>query len=319
MDDIINNLERLAEDIRADLKDREQGKGQWVRATIALCQHLAQARDHFKDHIAFGKWFELCGFGLNKDERAVAIAMGRDLERAREVLEATKRTSLQLIFNKEFRVLSAQTTPETKPEPMAKKNGERRPYKKRTQSPELTRALFVYDRRKEAGEPITGMAIALEADASKTTALTAIKIRQLDGPVVVDTTALTTTAQTKIEVAMRAYQKKLDAQFEMKVMEEARRRNDELSIPHYLKQIEQLNSVLNSPMGRDKIMTKGEYTTILKCLHPDSLNTRTVEQLQEAFTIFNSYRARLADDEPERKTASRLPQTREELLARKKR
>jgi hypothetical protein len=70
---------------------------------------------------------------------------------------------------------------------------------------------------------------------------------------------------------------------------------------------------------RNGVMTKSEYNTILRCLHPDGLKSRTEQQLSEAFRIFTHYKLKMvADDDERQKFMSGLPRTREELLARKK-
>ena len=70
-------------------------------------RQLAEARDapELKADIAFSRWCEDNGFGedvLNKNERAAAIAMGREPEALRQCLETTTRSSLQYIYHSEF-------------------------------------------------------------------------------------------------------------------------------------------------------------------------------------------------------------------------
>jgi DNA processing protein len=56
---------------------------------------------------------------MNHQTRAALVAMGQDMTRAREVLAATERRSLELVFRNEFQVTSARKSP-PKPAPQKK-------------------------------------------------------------------------------------------------------------------------------------------------------------------------------------------------------
>jgi hypothetical protein len=64
-------------------------------------------------------------------------------------------------------------------------------------------------------------------------------------------------------------------------------------------------------------MTKAEYNTIMRCLHPDSLRSRTEEQLAEAFRLFTAYRLKLVppDAEEREKLMAGFPRTPEDWEA----
>jgi hypothetical protein len=96
--------------------------------------------------------------------------------------------------------------------------------------------------------------------------------------------------------------------------------SEEYKIPAYLAELASIRRLLT---GRQAVMSRAEYNIILRCLHPDSSASRTAEQLGEAFRIFTTYKLKLYSEEEEevekrRQSRSTLPQTREELLARKK-
>lgn len=129
--------------------------------------------------------------------------------------------------------------------------------------------------------------------------------------------ALSGTAQQKLEAAMRAHRRKLELEFEGRVQAECKKRAEELSLPGYFKRMDEIKQMLSWP--RNSVMTKSDYNTILRCLHPDGLNSRTEQQLAEAFRIFTHYKLKMvADDDERQKLMSGFPHTREELLARKK-
>lgn len=69
-----------------------------VDAAIAL----AEARDLIRDNIGFGRWCDEARFRLNAHDRAALVAMGADPEQLSDVLRATERRSIQLIFKHEW-------------------------------------------------------------------------------------------------------------------------------------------------------------------------------------------------------------------------
>lgn len=102
-------IDQLAKQINDDLRQADLRFGEWVQYRIRLCLGLKEARDLFPNNADFGSWCEANGFGeviLSKDDRAAAIAMGRNPERLQEVFEQTTRRSLRLIYQIEFLPLS---------------------------------------------------------------------------------------------------------------------------------------------------------------------------------------------------------------------
>jgi hypothetical protein len=126
---------------------------------------------------------------------------------------------------------------------------------------------------------------------------------------------LSPTAQQKLD----AYKRQLERDFEYRVRMEAMKWVNEVRIPIYEQKLAAIEQMLSWP--RNAVMYKEEYNKILMCLHPDSLNSRTSDQLAEAFRIFTHYKPKMvATDEEERRRilSSDLPRTREELLARRR-
>jgi hypothetical protein len=128
---------------------------------------------------------------------------------------------------------------------------------------------------------------------------------------------LSDTAQKKLDAAIRAHQRKLELEFDARVQAACQKWADDMRLPMYEKRLDEIAKMLTWP--RNAVMTKSEYNTILRCLHPDGLNSRTEQQLAEAFRLFTHYKLKMVADEEERKKVlSDFPRTREELLARKK-
>jgi hypothetical protein len=95
-------LERLVASIGELLTRDAANQKEWVEIKLSLCAELVDARMEFKAHREFGEWFSAY-FDMNHQDRAAYIAMGRDLELAREILEITERRSIQHIYEKEFK------------------------------------------------------------------------------------------------------------------------------------------------------------------------------------------------------------------------
>lgn len=114
--------ERVARALRDDIRlmtetsQREKDSADaWRANAINTCLHFAEARDmEPTDDRAFGAWCEANGVTLNSDDRAAAIAMGRDPERLKAVLATTARRSLQMIYRHEFVSRSATKDPAPK-------------------------------------------------------------------------------------------------------------------------------------------------------------------------------------------------------------
>ena len=296
-----DSLADLAVLIRLDISRREESKEHWVEATLDLCRHLADARAEFKGDAEFGRWFEESRIKLNKDERAAAIHMGEDIDRAREILLATDRRSLKQIHDKEFRILHVEKA--------------KKPQKPKPPTEEFERAMRVIERRAAAGEGLTYAEIEKEAGASSTPVRRALAAFEAGRASAAQLENLLNAPQReKLEAAMRAYKRRLDLEFEARVIEEARRRSEELSLPFYFEKLDKIERQL---AGRSGVMPRREFRKILACLHPDMARPGQEQRFEEAFRIFNGYEIKLVSDDKLAVT-SHLPHTIEELLARKK-
>lgn len=82
----------------------EAGTAEWVEGSLQMAAALAEARGHFTADRDFGQWLKQStsppGWALrhNGHDRAALIYLGRNLELAREILEATDSRSYRLIW-----------------------------------------------------------------------------------------------------------------------------------------------------------------------------------------------------------------------------
>jgi hypothetical protein len=104
---------------------------------------------------------------------------------------------------------------------------------------------------------------------------------------------LSFTAQQKLEIAARQHKAKLDANFRTTVLEEVRKRIDEIVLPHWKEQIEQSKELFSR---RRKLMDKKTFDTIRRALHPDSRNSISDKKLGEAFDAFMGLEKYLLDE-----------------------
>jgi hypothetical protein len=123
-------------------------------------------------------------------------------------------------------------------------------------------------------------------------ALEHVEIRR-EAEAEIDPSTLSMTAQEKLAAAMRQHQRKLDAAFEQRVLEECRRRMDEISLPHWRQQIEQAKQLY---ARRKALMSKETFNTIRRGLHPDSRNAISEKKLSEAFDAFMGLEKFLLDE-----------------------
>lgn len=104
---------------------------------------------------------------------------------------------------------------------------------------------------------------------------------------------LSITAQQKNEIWRRQEQARLAAQFKQQVLDEVRRRIDEIILPHWKEQIDQAKELYKHRRGA---MDKPTFNKIRRALHPDSRNSISDKVLAEAFDTFMSLEKFLLDE-----------------------
>jgi len=114
-----------------------------------------------------------------------------------------------------------------------------------------------------------------------------------EGPTQVERSDLSLTAQQKLDAAIRQHQAKLDAAFHNRVLDEVKKRIDEIVLPHWKKQIEEAQKLYQHRRGA---MSKETFNTIRRALHPDSRQSISDKKLGEAFDTFMSLEKFLLDE-----------------------
>lgn len=130
---------------------------------------------------------------------------------------------------------------------------------------------------------------------------------------VIERADLSMSAQEKFDAAIRQYKRKLDAEFELRVLEECNKRLNELSLPAYVAEMAKLEHSITSRKG---IMTEETFKLILRCLHPDK--SASVEKHNRAFHEFNSLEKRLLNEKESPTVFRPMPRTTAEMMAMRK-
>jgi hypothetical protein len=109
------------------------------------------------------------------------------------------------------------------------------------------------------------------------------KLGEIIAEPVIDPATLSLSAQEKLAAAMRQHQRALDAQFQLRVSEEIRRRVDEIILPEWKRRIDEAKRIFNRRRG---IMDKDTFNMIRRGLHPDSRKGISDQKLAAAFDAF---------------------------------
>jgi transposase len=110
---------------------------------------------------------------------------------------------------------------------------------------------------------------------------------------VVEREDLSLSAQHKLDLAVKQHQRKLDLKFERTVLDEIKRRIDEIVLPEWRKQIAEAKTLFNRRKG---IMDKETFNMIRRGLHPDSRNAISDKRLEDAFNAFMKLEKLLLDE-----------------------
>jgi hypothetical protein len=300
-----SKLDLLAKRIRNGIDLRQQSDAEWIQATLDLSAALWEAKhDYFKDNTKlFGQWLNDSGFDLNPQDRAAYVGFGQDLDRARGILENTKSRSVQIIFKREFRLDRPINSQKPKADPGL------------TTTPELERALAAYDHFKSLGVEPTQTQVEERAKVSNTVVRRAFERRKTEAELAKqepDLASFSASAKQKIEAAVRKIQKRMDAEFDMRVQQGIRAHMAEHVLPMYAEKLalaDRIIAVHKRPFSIE------EYRKLLGALHPDS---SSVERRTEMFRLVKERELLLRPAERDKPLSSDLPKTIEELLARRK-
>lgn len=126
---------------------------------------------------------------------------------------------------------------------------------------------------------------------------------------------LSMTAQEKLETAIRQAKRKIEAEFDVRLRSEIRKRLEETVLPSYNKTYSECQDIIRSRKG---IITKADYRKIIFCLHPDRIANMKDESLsrrfRDAYDLFVKLEKRLLDEKESPSDLPALPRTYDELM-----
>jgi hypothetical protein len=97
-------LKVAADKLHAGVDLWRQGRESCREGMLQAAAALAEAKALLPATQAFGKWCDENFPEIGKDDRAALIHFGKNLDKARQVLAATERSSPQLIYANEWKV-----------------------------------------------------------------------------------------------------------------------------------------------------------------------------------------------------------------------
>ncbi len=96
---------------------------------------------------------------------------------------------------------------------------------------------------------------------------------------------LSLSAQEKFDAALRHAKRKLELEFDQRVLDECKLRIEESILPAYRKDLVDAAATLRS---RNGILPLAMFKKILSCLHPDRVGPELQQRYQDAFTAFKA-------------------------------
>jgi transposase-like protein len=130
----------------------------------------------------------------------------------------------------------------------------------------------------------------------------------------IDPATLSLSAQQKLGAAIRQHQRKLDHEFEARVLAGIQERLEATVLPHYKKTEAQYRVIIKSRKG---VMDRATYKKILSCLHPDRVDPSLARRYEEAFNLFTKLEAVLLKEKESPTPSVKMPTTYAEMMAMK--
>lgn len=130
----------------------------------------------------------------------------------------------------------------------------------------------------------------------------------------IDPVTLSLTAQQKLDAAISQHQRKLDQEFEARVLAGIQERLKSTVLPHYKKTEAQYRAIIKSRKG---VMDRATYKKILSCLHPDRVDRSLARRYEEAFNLFTKLEAVLLNEKESPTPSLKMPTTYAEMMAMK--
>jgi hypothetical protein len=137
------------------------------------------------------------------------------------------------------------------------------------------------------------------------------KIRRANSPDVV----LAMSAKQKLDSAIRAAVRKVEAEFDVRIRNEVRKRLEETILPSYNKSYAEHQDVIKSRKG---VMDRASYRKLIFCVHPDRVASMKDETLskrfRDAYDLLINIEKRLLDEKESPTNFPPMPSSYDELM-----
>jgi len=120
--------------------------------------------------------------------------------------------------------------------------------------------------------------------------------------------------QEKLAIALRQQHRKQEVEFEQRVLDECKRRLDELILPHHVKKLTDAQAII---VARKGVMPRADFKKILACLHPDRVDDELKSKYTAAFHIMKELEVVLCKESELPTEGIEFPRTYAEMMARK--
>jgi transcriptional regulator with XRE-family HTH domain len=125
-------------------------------------------------------------------------------------------------------------------------------------------------------------------------------------------------AQEKFDAALRQYKRKLDLEFEARVLAECQKRIEDTILPQYNKEMDEARAIIKTRKG---VMSRAAYKKLLVCLHPDQVefvkDAGLKRKYDEAFKLLTGLEIVLCSEAEMPTSSDKFPRTYAEMMARK--
>jgi hypothetical protein len=313
--------EQIAKQIHACLANMRHCETEWVENAVRLCEEVAAAKAVYPNTKQFGRWWDGQDFDMNADTRAALVAMGQDIEKAREVLAITERRSIERVYRHEFQLRRVPKSPKSdKPKSEKKQKAE----KKETKIGTAAKAIIDKIDAGVISEAPAPKDIAEELNICRREAAfvadqvaTALDVR---AKAVVDPEALPGTWKDKYDAAKRQMEKAVRMRHDEEVHAAAYKELEERIIPLYASQFAELKRYLaNKIKSRNSNFSKKEWRSLLSIAHPDTVQDETrKEKYREIFEMLKGKEEFLLRPEEDEIAAKNYPKAEDMINALRK-
>lgn len=117
--------------------------------------------------------------------------------------------------------------------------------------------------------------------------------------------------QERLEAAIKLETRRLEAEFEKRVLDEIARRIDEMVLPQYRQEMAEARAVIKARKG---IMSREIFRLILSCLHPDQ--SASPDRIRKAFEAFKERELVMCNEKEMPTTPGAIPRSYDEMINR---